>query len=151
MHLAGESEIAASRERVWSAFSHPDRTTASTAQGSAQVERIDDTHYHVTLAAAGVPVQVGLDVALTDISEPERLAGSMTGAIMGGAIDGTGSIELAELGPKLTKATWVADATLGGLLGGFEAMLAGPLQEAADRAFDALKERLEAEEAAASS
>ena len=44
MHLAGESEIAASRARVWAAVSNPERTAASTAQGSAQVERIDDRH-----------------------------------------------------------------------------------------------------------
>jgi carbon monoxide dehydrogenase subunit G len=69
--------------------------------------------------------------------------------VMGGPINGTGSIDLAELGPKMTSATWVADATLGGLLGGFDVMIQGPIQQAADQAFASLKERLEAEELAA--
>jgi carbon monoxide dehydrogenase subunit G len=69
--------------------------------------------------------------------------------VMGGPINGTGSIDLAELGPKMTSAKWVADATLGGLLGGFEPMIQGPIQQAADQAFASLKERIEAEELAA--
>jgi carbon monoxide dehydrogenase subunit G len=150
MHLAGETEIAASRARVWAAISHPDRTAASTAQGSAQVERIDDTHFRVTIAAAGIPVQVVLNVELDEVVEPERMAGEIAGVVMGSAITGRGSVDLAEVGPKLTKATWLADATLGGLLSGFDGMLAGPLQEAAEKAFEAISQKLEAEEAAAS-
>ena len=46
-------------------------------------------------------------------------------------------------------AVWVADATLGGLLGGFDTMVQGPIQNAADQGFASLKERLEAEETAA--
>jgi carbon monoxide dehydrogenase subunit G len=68
---------------------------------------------------------------------------------MGGPITGQGSIDLAELEPKLTRATWAADVTLGGLLGGFEGMMQGPIQNAADQVFASLKERLEEEEAAA--
>jgi carbon monoxide dehydrogenase subunit G len=150
MHLAGETEIAASRARVWAAISHPDRTAASTAQGSAQVERIDDTHFRVTVAAAGIPVQVVLSVELDDVAEPERIAGSIAGVVMGSAITGRASADLAELEPKLTKVTWLVDVTLGGLLSSFDGMLAGPLQKAAETAFEAVQEKLEAEEAAAS-
>jgi carbon monoxide dehydrogenase subunit G len=150
MHLAGETEIAASRARVWAAIGRPDRTAASTAEGSAQVERIDDTHFRVTIAAAGIPVQVVLNLELDEVVEPERLAGTIAGVVMGSAITGRGSMDLDDLGPKLTKATWLADATLGGLLSGFDGMLAGPLQEAAEKAFEAIGQKLEAEEAAAS-
>jgi len=147
MHLAGESEMAAARERVWATLSHPERAGASSGQGSAEVERIDDRHFRVAVSPAGVPVQVVLEVELTELTEPSRIAAYLSGVVMGGPITGTGSVDLVELGAKLTKATWVADATLGGLLAGFDGMLAGPLQQAADGAFAALKERLEAEEA----
>ena len=149
MHLAGEIEIAAARERVWKTVSNPSRVAASSQQGSAQVEKIDDSHFRVTLAAAALPVQVVLDVTLTEIAEPSRIAAEVNGQVMGGPISGTGSMDLAELEPKLTRGTWVADITLGGMLGALEPMLAGPLQQAADQALLALKERLEAEEAAA--
>jgi carbon monoxide dehydrogenase subunit G len=151
MHLAGETEIAASRARVWAAISHPDRTAASAAQGSAVVERIDDRHFRATIAATGIPVQVVLDVELDDVSEPERIAGAISGVVMGSAITGRGSADLAEIEPKLTKTTWLLDVTLAGLLSGFDGMLAGPLQQAAEKAFETIKEKLEAEEAAASS
>ena len=152
MHLSGETEIAASRGRVWETISDPSRAAAFNSSGQAQVEKIDDRHYKVTVSAPSsmMPMNVLLDLQLTDVQEPSHVAATIEGAIMGGPINGTGSIDLAELGPKLTRATWVAAATLGGLLGGFDAMVQGPLQNAADKAFASLKARLEAEEAAAS-
>jgi carbon monoxide dehydrogenase subunit G len=157
MHLSGESEIAASRRRVWDTVSDPNRAAASAGRGAAassgqaQVEKIDDRHYRVTVSppAGMIPMNVVLDLQLTDLDAPARLAATIEGAVMGGPINGTGSIDLEELGPKLTRATWVADATLGGLLGGFDVMIQGPIQQAADQGFQSLKERLEAEEAAA--
>lgn len=151
MHLSGETEIAATRQRVWETISNPDRAAASNSSGQAQIEKIDDTHFKVTVSApsAMMPINVVLGLELTELDEPSRIAATIDGAIMGGAINGTGSVDLAELGPKLTRATWVADATLGGMLGGFESMIQGPIQSAAEQAFAALKERLEAEEAAA--
>jgi carbon monoxide dehydrogenase subunit G len=151
MHLSGETEIAATRQRVWETVSDPNRAAESNTSGQAQIEKIDDLHYRVTVSApsAMMPMNVVLALELTEVDEPNRIAASIEGAVMGGPINGTGSIELAELGPKLTRTKWVADATLGGMLGAFESMIQGPLQQAADQGFASLKKRLEAEEAAA--
>jgi carbon monoxide dehydrogenase subunit G len=151
MHLSGETEISATRQRVWDTISNPNQAAATDSQGRAQIEKIDDTHYKVTVSAPGgmMPMNVLLNLELTDLDAPSRIAAIIEGAIMSGPINGTGSIDLAELGPKLTRATWVADATLGGMLGGFDAMIQGPIQGAAEKTFASLKERLEAEEAAA--
>jgi carbon monoxide dehydrogenase subunit G len=151
MHLSGETEIAAARERVWETISNPNRAAASNSSGQAQIEKIDDDHYKVTVSAPSsmMPINVVLDLQLTAVDAPTRIAATVEGSLMGGPINGTGSIELAELGPKLTRATWVADATLGGMLGGFDSMIQGPIQNAADEAFASLKTRLEAEEKAA--
>jgi carbon monoxide dehydrogenase subunit G len=150
MHLSGETEIAATRQRVWETISNPNRAAASNSSGQAQVEKIDDRHYRVTVSAPGgvMPMNVVLELAITELDEPTRIAATIEGAIMGGPINGTGSIDLAEIGPKRTRLTWVADATLGGMLGGFEPMIQGPIQQSADKGFESLKERLEAEEAA---
>jgi carbon monoxide dehydrogenase subunit G len=151
MHLSGETEIAATRQRVWDTISNPNRAAASNASGQAQIEKIDDRHYRVTVSAptAMGAMSVVLELNVTDLDAPSRIAATISGDIMGGPIAGTGSIDLQELEPKLTGATWVADITLGGLLGGFEGMMQGPVQNAADQAFVSLKERLEAEESAA--
>jgi hypothetical protein len=150
MHLSGETEIVATRQRVWETISNPNRAAASNSSGQAQVEKIDDRHYKVTVSAPGgvMPMNIVLDLQITELDEPKRIAAKIEGAIMGGPINGTGSIELAELGPKLTRLTWVADATLGGMLGGFEPMIQAPMQQSAEKGFESLKERLEAEEAA---
>ena len=151
MHLAGETEIAAARERVWATISNPDRAAASNTQAQAQVEKIDDRHFRLTVAVANsmMPVTVVLDLVLTEVDEPSHLAATVEGAVMGGPLTGTGSIDLAELEPKLTRLTWQADATLGGMLGAFEPMVQGPMQQAAEQGVASLKERLEAEEAQA--
>jgi len=151
MHLAGETDIAATRQRVWDTIGNPDKAAASESGGHAKIEKIDDRHYRVTVSSpVGVmPMNGALDLALTDLDAPSRIAATIEGAVMNAPISGTGSIDLAELGPKLTRATWVADAKFGGMLGGFDGMLQRPLQEAAEKTFAALKERLEAEETAA--
>jgi uncharacterized protein len=151
MHLSGETEIAASRQRVWDTVSNPHRAAASNSSGQAQIEKIDDRHYKITVSAPGamMPMNFVMDLQLTDVEAPSRLAAAIEGQVMGGPVNGTGSIDLAELGPKLTRLNWVADATLGGMLGSFEGMIQAPMQQSADKAFASLKERLEAEEAAA--
>jgi hypothetical protein len=150
MHLSGETEIAAGRERVWATISDPNRAAAGSSSGQAQIEKIDDRHYRVSVTATTpmMPVNVVLELELTEVDEPNRIAATISGTVMGGPINGTGSIQLVELAPKLTRATYVADATLGGMIGAFEPMMAGPIQQGTDQAFAAMKERLEAEEAA---
>jgi carbon monoxide dehydrogenase subunit G len=152
MHLSGETEIAATRQRVWETISNPTRATASNSQGQAQIEKIDDRHYRLTVSAptAMGAMTIVLELNVTDLDAPSRIGGTIEGAIMGGPINGTGAIDLVELEPKVTRATYQADVTLGGLLGGFDGMMAGPVQQSADQAFIGLKERLEAEEVAAS-
>ncbi len=148
MHLSGATEIAATRQRVWESVSNPKQVAESNPQGQAQVEKIDDSHYRITVSATGqMPMNVTLDLELTEVDAPSRIAGKVGGTIMGGHIDGTGSIELAELAPKLTRTTWSAEAKLGGMLGAFESMVQGPLQQAVEQGFASLKQRLEAEEA----
>ncbi|HEX7496275.1 MAG TPA: SRPBCC domain-containing protein, partial [Candidatus Limnocylindrales bacterium] len=131
--------------------SDPNRAAESNTSSQAQIEKVDDRHYRVTVSApsAMMPMNVVLALELTEVDEPNRIAASIEGAVMGSPINGTGLIELAEVGPKLTQVKWVADATLGGMLGAFESMIQGPLQQAGDQGFASLKERLEAEEAAA--
>jgi carbon monoxide dehydrogenase subunit G len=151
MHLSGETDIAAGRGRVWETISNPNKAAASNSSGMAQIQKIDDTHYKVSVTAPSsvMPINVVLDLTLTDVDEPNRISATIEGSLMGGQINGTGTIDLAELGPKLTRATWVADASLGGMLGGFDSMIQGPIQNAADQAVASLKARIEAEEAAA--
>ena len=151
MHLSGETEIAATRQRVWETISNPNKAAAGNPGGQAQIEKIDDTHYRLSVSApsAMMPVNVVLELELTEVDAPNKVAASVTGSLMGGPINGTGHIALEELGPRLTRASYVADATLGGMLGAFEPMVQGPIQQAADQGFASLKQRLEAEEAAA--
>jgi uncharacterized protein len=151
MHLSGETEIEASRQRVWETISNPSRATAENSQAQVQIEKVDDTHFKIAVAAATpmMPVNVVLDLTITEAVEPTRIAATISGSVMGGPIAGTGHIVLTETAPKSTHLSWEADASLGGLLGGFEPMISGPIQSASEQAIEGLKERLEEEERAA--
>ena len=67
MHLSGETEIAASRQRVWETISNPNRGRARpTPPARRRVEKIDDRHYQVTVVArraSRCPMNVVLDLA----------------------------------------------------------------------------------------
>ena len=146
MHLEGVKEIKASRQKVWESISDPQRMAESNSQGGAKVEKIDDRHYRVTATAPGMPMAVVLNLELTEMDPPSRLGAHLNAAIMGSPVDGTGTIELDELGPELTRARYQADATLGGMLSAFEPMIAGPLQQGVDQGMDSLKTRIESGE-----
>jgi carbon monoxide dehydrogenase subunit G len=151
MHLSGVTDIAASRQRVWDNISNPQRAAADNSSGQASIEKIDDNNYKINVNAPGgmMPMNIVLNLVITDRSEPSHIAGTIEGSLMGGPINGNGSVSLEEIATGSTRVTWVADATLGGILGGFDGMIQAPAQQAGDKAFEGLKERLEAEEAAA--
>src|SRR5450759_404693 len=88
MHLSGVTEIAAARQRVWATISDPNRAAAGSSEGQAQIEKIDDTHYRVSVSAktAMGPVNVVLDLELTevenDIHRPHRRLGRDADAVV---------------------------------------------------------------------
>lgn len=147
MHLSGETEIAAARQRVWETLTDP-RQVAACVPGQPDVTVIDERHLQVK-----APVSKGwfrttmvIDIQLTDLQPPERATATASGTVMGGAVNATGGVELAELGPALTGVAWKADLTLGGMLAGFAGMAEGPARDGVDKTLACLKAKLEAAE-----
>jgi len=117
MELTGERILPLPRERVWDALNDPEILKVS-VPGCESLERVDDTHYKVVMAAAVGPVKARFNgkLTLTDLRAPEAYSLSFEGS--GGAAGfgkGTAQVELAPEGSG-TKLVYRANAQVGGRL-----------------------------------
>jgi hypothetical protein len=146
MQLSGQTDIAAGRKRVWDVLTDPHRV-AECVPGDPTVEIVDERNLRVTAQVGNAFFQtaVTVEIELSDLVEPERARASATAAVMASPISATGSLELEEIEPNLTRASWSADVTLGGMLVGFAGMVQAPIQNGVDRTLACLRAKIEAE------
>jgi carbon monoxide dehydrogenase subunit G len=149
VHLSGETEIAANRQRVWGTVTDP-RQVAACVPGQPKVEVVDDRHMKVTAVAGSgfLRTTVVVDIRLVDLEAPSRATAAASAVVMGGPVKADGSLELTELPGGRTEARWSADVTLGGFLAGFAAMAEAPVRGGVDQTLACLKAKIEAAEAA---
>lgn len=117
MELTGERILPLSRDRVWDALNDPDILKRS-VPGCESLERVDDTHYKVVMAAAVGPVKARFNgkLTLTDLCAPQSYSMSFEGS--GGAAGfgkGTAHVELEPQGNG-TRLAYKANAQVGGRL-----------------------------------
>lgn len=151
MRLSGQTEIAAGRKRVWDTITDP-RQVAVCVPGKPKVEIVDERRMKVTALVGNGFFQTNLvvDIRLTDLQPPAHAAAAASSMIMGGPVTAEGSLDLSELSPTLTRASWVAEVTLGGMLASFASMAEGPVRDGVAQTLASLKAKIEADEAAAS-
>ena len=84
MEQAGEYRIAADRETVWAALNDPE-VLGACITGCQGVEKIDDTHFDVSVKAKVGPVSATFQAALAleDLNPPESY--TINGNVKGGA------------------------------------------------------------------
>jgi hypothetical protein len=151
MELTGERILPLPRERVWEALNDPEILKMS-VPGCESLERVDDTHYKVVMAAAVGPVKARFNgkLALTDLRAPEAYSLSFEGS--GGAAGfgkGTAHVELAPEGDG-TRLVYRANAQVGGRLAQVGARLIdGVAKKMAEEFFGRFTEALVPPEAAA--
>ncbi len=151
MHLSGETEIAAGRQRVWDAVTDPHQVAAC-VPGQPKVEVVDDRRMKVTAAVGNgfLRTTVVVDIRLTDMQPPDRATAAAGTVVMGGQVQAEGSLELTEPAAGRTRAVWAADVTLGGFLAGFASMVEAPVRSGVDQTLACLRAKIEAAEAAVS-
>lgn len=117
MELTGERFLPLTRERVWDALNDPEVLRLS-VPGCESLERVDETHYKVLMAAAVGPVKARFagKLTLTDLRAPESYSLTFEGS--GGAAGfgkGNAQVELEPSGHG-TKLLYRAHAQVGGRL-----------------------------------
>ena len=117
MKQVGDYKILAHREAVWDALNDPD-ILGSCIVGCESVEKIDETHFDISLKAKVGPVnaKMQVQVELTDLVPPESYI--IRGGAKGGAAGfakGAASVKLIEEEGG-TRLFYEVDANVGGKL-----------------------------------
>ncbi len=117
MELTGERFLPLTRERVWTALNDPDVLRLS-LPGCESLERVDDTHYKVVMAATVGPVKARFNgkLTLTDLQAPVSYSLTFEGS--GGAAGfGKGNAQVGlESDDGGTRLIYRANAQVGGRL-----------------------------------
>lgn len=112
---SGSVEIAAAREALWQTLLDP-ATLERIVPGCHGVRKLSDTRFRadVTLGVGPVKGRYTVDVALSDMVEPESL--TLTGAARGalGSGEGVGRVRLEPLPDGGTRMTYEYEAQVGG-------------------------------------
>jgi len=113
----GDYKIAAPREAIWDALNDPD-ILGSCMLGCESVERVDETHFEISLKAKVGPVNAKMRVQLelTDLLPPESC--TLQGGAKGGAAGfakGAAFVRLIEEEDG-TRLIYEVDANVGGKL-----------------------------------
>lgn len=145
MEQSGEYRIEASREDVWLALNDP-HVLGACIEGCQNIEKIDDTHFEVTVKAKIGPVSATFDaqLALSDMVPPDSyvINGSAKGGVAGFA-KGSASVGLTEE-QGMTILRYDVKANVGGKLAQIGSRLVdGAARKMADDFFAQFSARLD--------
>ena len=144
MKQVGDYKILAHREAVWDALNDPD-ILGSCILGCQSVEKIDETHFDISLKAKVGPVnaKMQVQVELTDLVPPESYI--IRGGAKGGAAGfakGAASVKLIEEEDG-TRLFYEVDANVGGKLAQVGSRLIdGAARKIADGFFSKFAQRM---------
>ena len=144
MKQVGDYKILAHREAVWDALNDPD-ILGSCILGCESVEKIDETHFDISLKAKVGPVnaKMQVQVELTDLVPPESYI--IRGGAKGGAAGfakGAASVKLIEEEDG-TRLFYEVDANVGGKLAQVGSRLIdGAARKIADGFFSKFAQRI---------
>lgn len=140
MKISGTATMVASPEQVWKAV-HDAEALARSIPGCESLRELSPGRYAMTVMAGVAAIKGSYDgeVAVSDVSEPDRFTMKADGAGAPGTISTTVDVALAAAEGGGTTITYEADALVGGPIGGVgQRMLAGVARKMAGQMFTAL-------------
>jgi len=144
MELSGSAEIAASRAATWELLMDVDRL-ARCGPDVDSIERQDATHARIraTVGMAFMKAGVTIDLELTDIEPPDRIAVHGRGEASGNQLVATGRVTLSGPPAGPTTMTWTADLDVSGPLAGMAGrMIEGAASKLIDETIDCIRATL---------
>lgn len=140
MKITGTSTLDAAPEAVWKAILDP-AVLARCIPGCESLTTVGEDRYAMTVTAgvAAIKGRYTGEVALTDMEKPSALRLRANGSGAPGTIDADVAVRLSPASGGGTEVEYVADATVGGTIGGVgQRMLAGVTKKMAGQFFGAL-------------
>lgn len=140
MKVEGSAVVHAPKGQVWDALNDP-AVLVRTIPGCERLQEIGPDRYHMTVHG-GVASMKGAfagEVRLHDQRQPDSFVLSATGAGAPGTVDADVTVTLTEDGAGATRLDYVADAVVGGMIGGVgQRVLAGAARRTAGEFFGAV-------------
>src|SRR5262245_6409403 len=143
MKIEGTSDIAAPRDRVWTAFLDPE-TLAKAIPGCEKLEGVGEGEYKAIMKIGVGPVKGTFEgkVRLSDQEPPHRYRMAIEGAGSPGFVRGEAAMELHEVEGG-TRVGYNADVQVGGLIASVgQRMLGGVSRMMLDQFFSRMSEIL---------
>ena len=151
MKISGTATMVASPEQVWQAV-HDPAALARSIPGCQTLTELSPGRYAMTVMAGVAAIKGSYDgeVAITDVTEPDRFTMKADGAGAPGTISTTVDVNLSAADGGGTAISYEADALVGGPIGGVgQRMLAGVARKMAGQMFTALDADIAGERPAA--
>jgi hypothetical protein len=140
MKVNGTATLNATSDRVWAALNDP-AVLVRTIPGCEQLETVGQDSYRMTVTAGVASIKgtyLG-DVRLTDPEPPNAFTLKASGAGAPGTVSADVRVTLADQGDGTTLLTYVADAVVGGPVGGVgQRVLSGVAKKTAGEFFQAV-------------
>ena len=140
MKITGTSSLAADPQQFWDAI-HDPAVLARTLPGCESLTELGAGEYQmrVTLGVAAVRGTYDGTVRLSDTNAPHALQLKASGAGMPGTVDADVDVHVAAVEDGGTRVSYLADATVGGPIGGVgQRMLSGVTKKMAGQFFAAV-------------
>jgi hypothetical protein len=140
MKVNGTATLNATTDRVWAALNDP-AVLVRTIPGCEQLETVGPDTYRMTVTAGVASIKgtyLG-DVQLTDPQPPNAFTLKASGAGAPGTVSADVRVTLADQGDGTTVLSYVADAVVGGPVGGVgQRVLSGVAKKTAGEFFQAV-------------
>ena len=150
MQFSGTVDIKAPRDRVW-AFVIDANQVGPCGPGVESIEVIDDTHFRAKakVGVGFISARFVVDMTMAELEAPDRALIKAHGQAPGSAVDAVATMNLKDGPNGGTTMDWSADVTISGTIASVGArLIEGTANKMIGQAFDCIRTKLEAPEAA---
>lgn len=146
MHLEGDVEIAAPRQRLWDFLTDP-QAVAHCAPGLESVEVVEPGRRFKAVASLGlgsIKTRFTVDVEWLELEAPGRAKARAHGTASGSTADVIAEMILTELSPQRTGLKWTAEVTITGTIASLASrMMGGVTQKLSGQFFNCVQASVE--------
>ena len=146
MRFSGTVEIRAPRDQVWAFVIDPTKV-GSCGPGVESIDVVDPTHFRARakVGVGFISARFVVDMAMAELTEPERAVITAHGQAPGSAVDATARMDLSDAVDGGTTMAWEADVNISGTLASVGArMIEGTANRMIGQTFDCIRSKLEA-------
>ena len=150
MQFSGTVDIKAPRDKVW-AFVIDANLVGPCGPGVESIEVIDDTHFRAKakVGVGFISARFVVDMTMAELEPPDRALIKAHGQAPGSAVDAVATMNLKDGPDGGTTMDWSADVTISGTIASVGArLIEGTANKMIGQAFDCIRTKLEAPEAA---